>query len=82
MTAVTLEFIAERLERIQTEQAKTRGDITEIRAAMTDMAADQTVLGQMMLRVERNIVQIKEHLGRMDTRIAHLEERAGAATPQ
>lgn len=63
---VTLDFVAVRLERIQTEQAS-------MRAAMADIAAGQTVLTQMVLRVERNIVQIKDHLGRMDNRIANLE---------
>lgn len=74
MADVTLEFIAERLERIQAEQAS-------MRAAMADMAADQTVLTQMVLRIERNIVQVRDHLGRMDARIAHLESAPATTTP-
>lgn len=67
MTEVTLEFIAKRLERIQT-------DLTELRAEVADLRAGQTVLTEMVFRVQRDMVQVKELLGRMDSRISRLEK--------
>jgi hypothetical protein len=65
---VTLDFIAKRLERIQGEQA-------EMRSAINDMSAGQTVLTDMVLRLARDMVQIKDLLGRMDNRISKIEGR-------
>ena len=58
MTEPDLNFIAERLLAIQTEQ-------TAIRATVTDIADGQTVLTQMVLRLERDMVRIKDLLGRL-----------------
>jgi hypothetical protein len=57
---VTLDFIAKRL-RIQGEQA-------EMRSAINDMSAGQTVLTDMVLRLARDMVQIKDLLGRTERR--------------
>jgi hypothetical protein len=74
MSDVTLEIIAERLERIQAEQAS-------MCAAMADMAADQTMLiARTMLGIEVNIVQVRDHLGRIDARIARLESAPETTT--
>jgi hypothetical protein len=69
MTDVDLNFIAERLLAIQT-------DMRDIKTAVTDLADGQTVLGQMILRLERDMVRVKDILGRMDSRIADLEKAA------
>lgn len=66
MADVTLEFIAERLERIQTEQIAMRADVTNMRAEIT-------VLGGMVFRIERDLVLIKDIMGRLDNRIGKLE---------
>jgi hypothetical protein len=63
---VTLEFIAKRLERIQSGQA-------EMRSVISDMSAGQTVLTEMVLKLARDMVLIKELLGRMDSRISKIE---------
>jgi hypothetical protein len=68
---IDLKFIAERLLAIQTEQAA-------IRTGLTDIADGQTVLGQMIMRLERDMVRVKDLLGRMDGRIARLETAAQA----
>jgi hypothetical protein len=65
---VTLDFIARRLERIQSKQAETR-------SAISDISAGQTVLTEMVLRLARDMVQIKDLLGRMDNRISKIEGR-------
>lgn len=66
MADVTLEFIAERLERIQTEQIAMRADVINMRAEIT-------VLGGMVFRIERDLVLIKDIMGRLDNRIGKLE---------
>jgi hypothetical protein len=63
---VTLDFIAQRLERIQAEQ-------TEIRQTVHDTAADVTVLTGLVLRLARDMVHVKEMLGRMESRISKIE---------
>jgi hypothetical protein len=73
MTEVTLDFIAEQLKRVLSEQAGQRADITAIRAGLVDVADGQTVLGQMIMRLERDMVRVKDLLGKMDGRIAQLE---------
>ena len=73
MTEITLEFIAERLERIQTEQAAMRAQFAGMQATLADLQADGTVLATMVLRVERGIVQIKDILARVDSRVDKLE---------
>lgn len=73
MADVTLEFIAERLERIQTELAAMRADIAAIRADVATLREDVTVLGTLYLRLERNDLQIKEALARVENRVAKLE---------
>ena len=50
---VTLEFIAKRLERIQSGQA-------EMRSVISDMSAGQTVLTEMVLKLVRDMVQVKD----------------------
>lgn len=68
-----MEFIAERLERIQTELAAMRADTAAIRTDIAVMRDDITVLGTLYLRLERNDVQIKDILARVETRVAKLE---------
>ena len=70
---ITLEFIAERLERIQTEQ-------TAMCADMIDMKADIRVLGNLYLRLERGQEQIKDILGRIDNRLTKIEVSATPIT--
>jgi hypothetical protein len=65
---VTLEFIAKRLERVQSGQA-------EMRSVISDMSAGQTVLTEMVLKLVRDMVQVKDLLGRMDNRISKIEGR-------
>lgn len=66
MTEPDLNFIAERLLAIQT-------DMRDMRATLVDIGDGQTMLTQMVLRLERDMVRVKDLLGRMDDRIAHLE---------
>jgi hypothetical protein len=60
------EFISEQLKLIQTELRETRAELREL-------SYGQTVLTDMVLRLARDMVQIKELLGRMDSRITRLE---------
>ena len=69
MAEITLDFIGERLERIQAEQTAMRDDIRNIQA-------DITVMGQAWLRVERTLVQTRDILARMEARLAKLERVA------
>jgi predicted nucleic acid-binding Zn-ribbon protein len=66
MAEVTMEFIGELLVRIQAEQTAMRQDIAEMRAEIT-------VLTHMVFRIERDIVLIKDAIGRLDNRVARLE---------
>lgn len=59
MTDISLEFIAKQLERVLVEQASMR---TELK----DLSAGQTVLTEMVFRIERSLVQLKDVLGRME----------------
>ena len=59
MTEPDLNFIAERLLAIQT-------DMRDMRATLVDIGDGQTVLTQMVLRLERDMVRVKDLLGRMD----------------
>jgi hypothetical protein len=45
-------------------------------ARLGDMADGQTVVGNMIIRLEVGMVRVKDLLGRMDARIAHLEKEA------
>jgi len=45
-------------------------------ARLEDIGYGQTVLGNMSIRLEADMLRIKDLLGRMDTRIAHLEKEA------
>jgi uncharacterized protein (UPF0335 family) len=74
MADVTLEFIANRLERIQVEQTAIRADITAIRADITDTKASITVLGNIALRIERDLVLVKDVLGHLDNRLRKVED--------
>jgi predicted nuclease with TOPRIM domain len=74
--AVTLEFIAKQLERVLAEQADMRAELTGMRSRLDELAAGQTVLTEMVFRVERAIVQIKDALGRLDNRVTKLEDAA------
>lgn len=69
MTDVTLEFIAKRLEIIQAEQREARAELTEVRLGLT-------VLTEMTLKVMRDMVQVKEMLGRMESRLSKFESVA------
>ena len=55
--------------------------LTAMRAGMSEMRTDlldgQTVLAQMIMRLEKDMVRVKDLFGKMDGRIAHLEK----ATP-
>jgi hypothetical protein len=69
---VTLEFIAWRLDRIQTEQG-------ELRRIAGNTAADITVLTELVLKLARDGVQIKEMLGRLEGRISRIEPTGTAS---
>ena len=73
-----LDFIAERLLAIQAEQASIRAamraEISEMRADLSD---GQTVLTGMVMQLMKDMVRVKDLLGKMDGRITHLEK----ATP-
>ena len=45
-----------------------------MRTAQSDLGDGQTVLTQTMFRVERDIVQVKDILARIDGRVRRLEE--------
>jgi hypothetical protein len=49
-----------------------RTRLDAIDARLVDIADDQTVLAQIVLRIERDMVQVKPLLGQMGTRIALL----------
>jgi hypothetical protein len=70
VTEPDLNFIAERLLAIQTE-------ITAMRIDITTIIDSQPLLFQAVMRLERDMVRVKDLLGKMDDRIAHLEK----ATP-
>ena len=64
---ITLDFIARQLDRVITEQR-------EVRVELRDLRADVTVLTEIILRLARDMVLVKEHLGRLDARISRLEK--------
>jgi hypothetical protein len=66
MAEVTLEFLARQQERILQELTGVRGEQAETRASIT-------VLTEMVLKLARDMVLIKELLGRMDSRISRIE---------
>jgi hypothetical protein len=74
MTEIDLNFIAEQLKRVLAEQADMRTEMTGMHLRLDELAAGQTVLTEMVFRVERGIVQIKDVLGRLDNRITKLED--------
>ena len=53
-----------------------RADITAMRAGM-DLSDGQTVLTEMVMQLMKDMVRVKDLLGKMDGRIAHLKK----ATP-
>ena len=55
-----------------------REDITAIRATLVELGDGQTVLGNMIIRLKTDMVQVKRILSQMDVRIAHLEKAAPA----
>lgn len=61
-------LILRMLTALRDEQAATREDIR-------NMAADITVLTGMVLRIERELVRMRETLAQFDRRIRKLEER-------
>ena len=74
MADVTLEFLGTQLERLLREFADMRAEMANMRTAQSDLADGQTVLTQTMFRVERDIVQVKDILARIDGRVRRLEE--------
>jgi alkylation response protein AidB-like acyl-CoA dehydrogenase len=66
MADVNLEFMTRSFDRVLTEFAG-------IRSQLADVAADLKVLTGITLRLARDMEQVKDHLGRMDTRISKLE---------
>jgi hypothetical protein len=76
MAEPDLNLIMERLLAIQTDMREMRADITGIRVTLETLGDSQTVLGNMFLRIERDMVQVKRLLGQMDARLVHLEQAA------
>jgi hypothetical protein len=76
MAEPDLNLIMERLLAIQTDMREVRADITGIRVILETLGDSQTVLGNMFLRIERDMVQVKRLLGQMDARLVHLEQAA------
>jgi len=73
-----LDFIAERLLAIQAEQAGIRAAMrAEMSEMRTDLSDGQTVLTEMVMQLMKDMARVKDLLGKMDGRIAHLEK----ATP-
>lgn len=75
-----LDFIAERLLAIQTEQASIRADFIAMRVEMSEMRIDlsdgQTVLTEMVMQLMKDMVRVKDLLSKMDGRITRLEKAA------
>ena len=71
-----LNLIMERLLAIQADMREIRTDITGMHATLEALGDGQTVLGNMFLRIERDMVQVKRLLGQMDARLVHLEAKA------
>lgn len=74
MTDISLEFIAEQLERVLAEQASVRTRFDNVDGELGDMHAGLTVLTEMAMKHARDMVQVKNILGRLDNRIAQLEK--------
>jgi hypothetical protein len=70
---INLEFIAEQLKRVLTEQANMREELRGVREGVRDLSDGQTVLTEMIFRLSRDIVRVKDLLGLMDNRISKLE---------
>ena len=70
----------ERLLAIQTEQASIRADFIAMRVEMSEMRIDlsdgQTVLTEMVMQLMKDMVRVKDLLGKMDGRITRLEKAA------
>jgi hypothetical protein len=76
MAEPDLALIMERLLAIQTDMREIRSDIANIHTTLETLADGQTVLGNMFLRIERDMVQVKRLLSQMDARLVHLEQAA------
>ena len=50
--------------------------LTALDARLNDITDGQTVLGNTSIRLEADMLRIKDLLGKMDARIAHLEKEA------
>ena len=74
MTEPDLNFIAEQLKRVLTEMTAMRADMTAIRTDLLNLADGQTVLTGMVLQLQRDMVRVKDLLGKMDGRISRLEQ--------
>jgi hypothetical protein len=73
MTEVTLEFLARQGERILQELADARKERAEARAELADARDGLTVLTDMVLKLARDMVRVKDMLGRMDSRVSGIE---------
>ena len=64
---IDLQWIGRTLLAMQREMVELRTEVTDVRHGLT-------VLTEMTLRLSRDMVHIKELLGRMDARIRRLED--------
>jgi hypothetical protein len=81
MTEISLEFIGERLERIQAEQADMRAGIARVEASIASIKDDINVLTAIVLRLDgstgREFRSLYEQIGRMTERIRKIEQTDG-----
>jgi hypothetical protein len=67
MTDEVLDFLRERFLRLDQR-------LDAIETELRDLRAGQTVMTDMLMRFAREMVQVKDLLGRMDNRIRKLED--------
>jgi hypothetical protein len=69
MSDVTLEFLGLQVERLFEEFAVMRTELAVIRTETVNLRADLSALSDLALKNAREIVLIKEMLGRIDARM-------------
>jgi hypothetical protein len=75
MVEPTLEFIGQGFERVLAELRELRAEVHGLRGELRETRADLTVLTNLYFGLARDMVLIKEMLGRFDARITKLEDR-------
>jgi chromosome segregation ATPase len=73
MTDDVLDFLRERFARVDRRFDDIEKRMDSIEHNVRELSYGQTVLTEMVLRLARDMVQMKDMLGRLDNRLARLE---------